>query len=247
MAKSTELLLRQYAEKYETISFLKDDPSRFMHLVKGFRNQEAMAFIASCLSYGSRPLFSKKIQMILDWAGGDVDEWVRTGQYEEHFKKGDTSCFYRLYTHDTMNRFFSAYQQLLLTYGSLGDYVQKHATDGFTAVAAICQYFNSGVTSKIIPKNTQSACKRVCLFLRWMVRSNSPVDLGLWADFIDRRTLIMPLDTHVLRQSTRLGLLKSKTATMATARRLTATLAAIFPDDPLKGDYALFGYGINQE
>ena len=245
MAKSKAHLLRQYAERYETADFLKDDPSRFMHLVKGSRNQEAMAFIASSLSYGSRPQFNMKIQTILDWTGGDVDEWLRTGRYEEHFKNGDTRCFYRLYTHDTMHRFFHAYQQLLLTHGSLGDYVRLHATDAFSAVAAICQYFNAHGISTIIPKNTQSACKRVCLFLRWMVRANSPVDLGLWADFIDRRTLIMPLDTHVLRQSARLGLLKSKTASMATARRLTATLADIFPDDPLKGDYALFGYGID--
>ena len=77
--------------------------------------------------------------------------------------------------------------------------------------------------------------------------SNSPVDLGLWADFIDRRTLIMPLDVHVLRQSARLGLLTTHTATMSAARRLTATLAEILPDDPLKGDYALFGYGTDTQ
>lgn len=247
MAKSTEQLLRQYAKKYETTDFLKDDPSKFMHLVKDIRNQEAMAFIASSLSYGNRKQFNSKIKMILERTSGEVDEWIRTGQYENHFKKGDKGCFYRLYKNDTMHRFFQTYRQLLLTYGSLGDYVRLHATDGYTAIATICGHFNNHGMSTIIPKNTQSACKRICLFLRWMVRSNSPVDLGLWADFIDRRTLIMPLDTHVIRQSTRLGLLKSKTATMATARRLTATLADIFPDDPLKGDYALFGYGIDSQ
>ncbi|MBP5195925.1 MAG: DUF2400 family protein, partial [Bacteroidaceae bacterium] len=70
---------------------------------------------------------------------------------------------------------------------------------------------------------------------------------GLWAGFIDRRTLIMPMDTHVLQQSVRLGLLSSKTASMSTACRLTASLADIFPEDPLKGDFALFGYGVNQQ
>ena len=239
--------LRKNAEKYETADFLKKDPSRFMHLVKGIRNQEAMAFIASSLSYGSREQFNKKIEMILDWSKGEVDEWIRKGKFEDYFKEGDTKCFYRLYKNSTMYRFFHAYQQLLLTYGSLGDYVCQHATDGPTAIAAICRYFYGHGISTIIPKNTQSACKRVCLFLRWMVRSNSPVDLGLWADFIDRRTLIMPLDTHVLRQSECLGLLKSKTATMSAARRLTASLAEIFPDDPLKGDYALFGYGTESQ
>ena len=83
------------------------------------------------------------------------------------------------------------------------------------------------------------------MFLRWMVRSGSPVDLGLWADSIDRRTLIMPLDTHVLAEAQRLKLLTSNSATMSTARRLTQQMLEIFPDDPLKGDFALFGYGVN--
>jgi uncharacterized protein (TIGR02757 family) len=242
---TTEQLLRLYAEKYESSAFQENDPSKFMHLVKGARNQEATAFVASCLSYGSRQQFIPKIQTILDWADGEVDEWTRRGLFSSRFAAGDTRCFYRLYSHGTMHRFLSAYQHLLLTYGSLGDYVRHHATDGYTAIAAICQYFGGQGVITVVPKDTRSACKRVCLFLRWMVRSNSPVDLGLWADFIDRRTLIIPLDTHVLRQSTRLGLLKSKTATMSTARRLTAALSDIFRDDPLKGDYALFGYGTN--
>jgi uncharacterized protein (TIGR02757 family) len=83
------------------------------------------------------------------------------------------------------------------------------------------------------------------MFLRWMVRDNSPVDLGLWADIIDKRTLIMPLDTHVMQEANRLGLLESKTASMSTALKLTEKLRSVFPDDPLKGDFALFGIGVS--
>jgi uncharacterized protein (TIGR02757 family) len=83
------------------------------------------------------------------------------------------------------------------------------------------------------------------MFLRWMVRDGSPVDLGLWSDRIDRRTLVMPLDTHVVRQAVRLGLLPSPCASMAAARRLSSALAQVFPEDPLRGDFALFGYGVN--
>lgn len=243
--KETCELLKQYAEQYETAAFLQGDPSWFMHQVSGTRNQEAMAFIAASLSYGSRQQFMKKIQLILDWSCGRVDEWVREGHYAEHLKLGDETCFYRLYTCDTMHRFLRTYQQLLNEYGTLGDYLHREATSAFEAVDAICRYFSQHDISVIIPKNTQSACKRVCMFLRWMVRTDSPVDLGLWADFIDRRTLIMPLDTHVLQQSERLGLISSKTASMTAARRLTAALATIFPVDPLKGDFALFGHGVN--
>ena len=145
-----------------------------------------------------------------------------------------------------MYGFLKAFQELLQDYGSLGKYVRQNATDGFMAVEAICNYFARKGVSVVVPKNTQSACTRVCMFLRWMVRDNSPVDLGLWSDFIDKKTLIIPLDTHVLQQSQKMGLIKSKTASMTTARRLTAALSKIFPNDPLRGDFALFGEGVRR-
>lgn len=83
------------------------------------------------------------------------------------------------------------------------------------------------------------------MFLRWMTRSGSPVDIGLWSNFIDKATLPIPLDTHVLSQAHRLGLIRSKTASMATAVELSKKLSAVFPKDPAKGDFALFGYGVN--
>ena len=237
--------LKQYAAMYETKAFLQGDPSWFMHQVEGAANQEATAFLASCLSYGSRKQFMPKIQWLLDCADGEVDAWVREGGFEKDLPSGDTSCFYRLHTVGQMNAFLRVYRRLLLEHGSLGEYVKMRASEGLSAVEAICGYFCGEGVSGIVPKNIQSACKRVCMFLRWMVRSGSPVDLGLWADFIDRRTLIMPLDTHVLAESQRLGLLKCGSATMSTARRLTQSMLEVFPDDPLKGDFALFGYGVN--
>lgn len=237
--------LTQFADQYETAEFLNGDPSWFMHQVSGRENQEAMAFVASSLSYGSRKQFMQRIQLLLDWSGGKMDAWIRSGEFAKQLPEASEKCFYRLYTVRHMNRFLEAYRKLLVEYGSLGEYVRAHANDGFTAIAAISQYFSQQGISVVIPKDTTSACKRVCMFLRWMVRSGSPVDLGLWADFIDRRTLIIPLDTHVLQQSARMGLLTGKSANMATARRLTDKLATIFPDDPLKGDFALFGYGVS--
>ena len=239
--------LKRYAETYETTDFLTDDPSKFMHLVAGDRNQEVMAFIASSLSYGSRKQFLPKIQMILDWSNGEVYDWIKSGLFRSYLQCDDDRCFYRLYTYSKMYQFLEALQQLLIQYGTLKDYVRLNATDGFTAVAAICRYFADAGIEGIIPKNTDSACKRVCMFLRWMVRKDSPVDLGLWADIIDRRTLIIPLDTHVLQQSQRLGLVTSKAASMNTAVKITKKLLEFFPDDPLKGDFALFGYGVNSK
>lgn len=238
-------LLIEYARRYENADFLPADPSCFMHKVEGERNRETLAFIASCLSYGSRKQFFPKIQFVLDCSRGEVYDWVASGKFDADIPDDNTRCYYRLYTFHTMNRFLHALKDMLGEYGSIGGFVRQNASDGYTAVAAICSYFSSKGIEVIIPKDATSACKRVCMFLRWMVRDGSPVDLGLWGNFIDKRTLIMPMDTHVVQEALRLGLLQSKSASMAAARKLTAKMAEIFPDDPLKGDFALFGYGVN--
>jgi len=245
---ATRRMLRQYAERYETDAFLVGDPSWFMHQVIGGVNSEATAFVASCLSFGSRGQFMPKIQALLDCAEGNIDVWIRNGGFERTLPCGCRDCFYRFFTCGHMHDFLADYRRLLDEHGSLGVYVRKVANgDGFEAVKAICRRFGARGEVPVVPQNVQSACKRVCMFLRWMVRDSSPVDLGLWADFIDRRTLVMPLDTHVVHQAMRLGLLSSAAASMSAARRLTASLAEVFPDDPLRGDFALFGYGVNNK
>lgn len=83
------------------------------------------------------------------------------------------------------------------------------------------------------------------MFLRWMVRDGSPVDAGLWSGFMDRSTLVIPVDTHVAQEARRLGLVSGPCASMRAARRLTAALAEAFPGDPCRGDCALFGAGVD--
>lgn len=247
ISENVRIKLIEYAERYETAEFLHGDPSWFMHQVNGKENREAMAFLASCLSYGNRKQFMPKIQLLYSWSDGRVADWVRSGKFAEHLPLSSNRCFYRLFSTNKMHTFLQAYREMLNEYGSMGDYVHSTSNDALSAIESICRYFSSHGVSVIVPKNTQSACKRVCLFLRWMVRSNSPVDLGLWAEFIDRRTLIMPLDTHVLKQSHNFGLIDGSSATMSMAKKLTAALTEVFPDDPLKGDFALFGFGVNMK
>ncbi len=246
MDAKTKKILTAYADRYETASFIEGDPSWFMHQVRGKANQEATAFVASALSFGSRAQFLPKIQWLLDRAEGNLDRWIRTGAFEKDVKPDDERCFYRFFTYATMNAFFAAYKGIMDEHGSLGGFVKSRCEgDAVKAVAAICARFCEGGSCGVIPQDHHSACKRVCMFLRWMVRENSPVDLGLWSDFIDRRTLVVPLDTHVLQEAKKLGLLKSSCASMSAARRLTAALAEAFPDDPSRGDFALFGYGVS--
>lgn len=246
MNAKTKALLRVYAEKYETKAFLNDDPARFMHLVQGTNNQETMAFIAANLSYGSRKQFFPKIDFILQCTQGQPYNWVKDGLYEQNIPPTD-DCYYRLYTKKMINNLLKTLQTLLIEHGSLQQYLQHMAeNDALKAITALCNYFNEHNKTGIIPTNSRSACKRLCMFLRWMVRDNSPVDLGIWKDSIDKRTLIMPLDTHVLTQAQRLKLLKSKSTSMSIAKKLTQEMAKVFPNDPLKADFALFGYGVNQ-
>lgn len=252
--KSLRNRLLTLANKYETHSFLNGDPSWFMHQVIGKRNQETIAFIASCLSYGSRQVFLPRIQYLLDCSRSEPYEWIRTGRFTLDIPNDD-QCFYRLYTNAMMHDLFHALQTMYEEYGDMENYIrcfaklnkEKSQTDAIIAIEAICDYFLKHEAIGIVPKSTKSSCKRVCMFLRWMVRNDSPIDLGIWSDLIDQRSLIIPLDTHVIQQSLQLGLITSKTASMSVARKLTDKLLEIFPNDPLKADFALFGYGVNQK
>lgn len=101
--------------------------------------------------------------------------------------------------------------------------------------------------SKIVPKGKNSANKRVHMFLRWMVRQGSPVDLGIW-DWYPQALLIMPLDVHVMQEAKNLGLLpENAAASLKTAVMLTKEMEKFFPGDPVRGDFALFGLGVDEE
>lgn len=252
--RSLRRKLLSLANKYEVSDFLNGDPSWFMHQVIGERNQETIAFIASCLSYGSRNVFMPRIQYLLDCSRNEPYEWIKSGKYKLDIPNDDT-CFYRLYTNAMMYGLFNALQTMYEVYGDMKNFIRCHTghnddnlqLEAIEAVEAICHYFQEQEAVEIVPKNASSSCKRVCMFLRWMVRTDSPVDLGIWSDLIRLRSLIMPLDTHVIQQSLQLGLITSKTTSMSVARKLTDKLLEIFPDDPLKADFALFGYGVNQK
>ena len=245
LSLQTIQLLRGLAERYETAAFLTGDPSWFMHQVQGNANQETMAFLAASLSYGSRKQFLPKIQYLLDCSGGEPYQWLRDGDFEKDVPSDDR-CFYRLYTNRCFREFLKVTQTLLVENGTIGTFVEKNVNDALGALRALTAYFAQRGSAAVVPKDTTSACKRLCMFLRWMVRRPSPVDLGLW-QFISPASLIMPLDTHVLQEAQRLSLLSSTTANMNTALRLTETLREVFPNDPTKADFALFGLGVSNQ
>ena len=121
-------------------------------------------------------------------------------------------------------------------------------TESFSASSALLQVIADAFPQcRAVPQKSASANKRTNMFLRWMVRTNSPVDAGLWTWFLPA-DLLIPLDTHVLRQAKNFGLISERSAaTEKTARELTDALKRIWPDDPCRGDFALFGAGVSGE
>ena len=243
--ESTESRLRFLAAKYETPEFIANDPVRFVHEAVGVENKETTGLVAACLSYGNRAQFMAKIASVVAEAHGDLHGWIRDGVFEKTFFVGDETSFYRIFPRGKMASFFARTREIVRKWGSVGAFVRGNAKDGVSAVEALCEAFADSGCSPVVPQDTSSACKRLCMFMRWMVRSGSPVDLGLWRDWIDPSTLVVPLDVHVARQARKMGLLYSKAPTMQAALGLTFRLAEVFPGDPLKGDFALFGLGVN--
>ena len=246
-----EQLIR-YAAQYETEAFLNGDPSSFMHRVSGEQNQEATAFVASMLSFGNRKAFMPKIEELLNEADGDMFTWIRERRFKKYRALYGEGNFYRFFSREQFRAFLRTYSEILDFNGSLKFFVYDCERDGNAqnAAKAIAAWFSDedrrrGVAHSVVPAPWSSACKRLFMFLRWMVRDNSPVDIGIWSDILDKETLIMPLDVHVMQEARRLGLIETDSATFSTARRLTATMAEVFPGDPLKGDFALFGVGVN--
>ena len=244
MTKHTKELLLRCAEMYER-TFPSPDPSEFLKTAAGANNQEATAFVAACLSFGSIGQFMPKIEQLIEWAkgSGGMDNWIRRGTFKRKIRADACRCFYRFVTYANLHAFLRAYQQIMRECGTLGEYVRENGDGtGLGAVKAICAAFADSDVGYLVPATASSACKRICLFLRWMVRE-PPVDLGLWKGIIGRESLIMPLDAHVLKQARKLKLLAKEPTTMTTARKLTAIMSEVFPGDPLRGDFALYGLG----
>ena len=188
--------------------------------------------------------------------GASFADWLATGGDKKFFPKSQKK-FSRFFSYADMADLCGRLARIVEEHGSLGAAVraryglEKPCEVGgpslpqeLRLVAALISLF-PGV--KCVSQNPKGACKKLHMFLRWMVRRGSPVDLGLW-DWANAADLLIPLDTHVLQESARLGLIAPNAAASAkTAIDLTQKMAAAFPGDPARADYALFGLGVDGE
>lgn len=231
--------LVKWADKYEVEDFIANDPVQFPRNYIGKR-AEISGFITSWLSFGNR----KAIIKAADWLDRDFCYdpycWVMTKQY--NFYHNDHRKFYRFLSYDDLYRLGDRLWRLYSEFERMEDMVI--AQPGKTPVEALSEYFK-GING--IPDYSKgSACKRLCMFLRWMVRTGSPVDMGVWRK-VSPESLVMPLDTHVHRMALELGLTSRKQADMKTAVEITNAMREVFPNDPARGDFALFGYGVEHK
>ena len=200
---------------------------------------EVMGIVCSWLAFGNRNQIYKKCCMAYDLMDGKPYDYLMSCQWREY--KDSPLNFYRILFyrdfHNLMQSLYTIYQR----HNTLEEAVITRTAElGIKSeyLSALISLFNANG----IPRNTQSACKRLCLFLRWMVRRDGIVDLGVWTQ-ISPSDLLIPLDVHVNRVARQHGLLTRPTADMRAVIELTAHCRQLYPHDPAIMDFALFGAG----
>lgn len=240
VSQEIKYLLIRLADQYETKDFIKDDPIRFPHEVAkrggSKRDIEISAILSSWLAYGNRKQFCSALQVLHELMDHKPYEYLNSHSWRIFKDHHDT--MYRFYTyHD----FYTLMERLEILYShDAFSFKDRLSTNNPLSYLIDCFHDIKG-----FPKDDISACKRMNMLLRWMARKDSPVDLGLWN--IKPSNLIIPVDTHVHRMALDLGLTKRKQADMKTALEITDAMREIWLDDPTKGDFALFGFGINHK
>lgn len=258
-AEKLKPLLDNLYRKY-SLSYLESDPVYFPHQYKDPLDIEIVGLIASSLAYGKVDLFKPKIAYVLDVMGKSPKEYIK-GFKPAREHKFD-SFVYRFNRGPDIIHLLSIIQRIIKTSGSVRDFfLQGYSPDDHDIEPALSSFvqrvlamdcreaFPDGRLSDgfrhLFPAPGKGACKRLNMYLRWMVRKDS-IDFGLWRE-IPSSKLIMPIDTHVARLSRYLGLTKRKGVDWKMAVDVTGALKALDPKDPVKYDFALSRLGILNE
>ena len=232
--------LIEWAHTYNVRSFIENDPVRFVHKFKDTRDIEVAGLIVSWISWGNRKAIinkGKEIMTIMQWKPYDFI------MNEEHKRfKGRQEKIYRIFSYDDFFKLCESMRLVYKGYSCIGQKMSMYKNCRYDH--ALRQMFGhcAGIPSVF----STSAAKRVNMFLRWMVR-NDDVDVGVWSDFLDKRKLMIPVDTHVSLMAQGLGITKQTVANEKAMLDITEYFKGIFPDDPCMGDFALFGYGVNNK
>lgn len=246
-------LLEEWYHKTNQRVFISDDPISIPHRFKTKQDIEIAGFFAAIMAWGNRTTIINKCTKLIDLMDNSPYQFILNASDRDmkrfegfaHRTLNDTDILYLIaflqkwyQQHDSLETAFTA------TLGVNDETVEQALVGFYNAVFSI-QPISIRTQKHIASPLKKSACKRLNMYLRWMVRQDgSGVDFGIW-DSIKPSQLICPLDVHVQRVALKLGLLERKQSDWTAAVQLTESLKDFSSKDPVKYDYALFGMGLS--
>ncbi len=257
MIKKNELkeFLDSKVDLYDQPSFIKNDPISIPHLFTKKQDIEIAGFFAAIFSWGNRTTIINKSKELMHLMDNSPHEFCL------HHKDNDLKKLLA-FKHRTFNTtdllyfisFFKMhYEKHISLETAFTRWIDKKDPTVENGLNGFYRYFFSlpDIPSRthkhVASPEKNSSCKRLNMFLRWMVRPGaSGVDFGIWNN-INPSQLICPLDVHVARIATQLGILKRKQTDWEAALQLTGFLRTLDASDPVKYDFALFGMGVTEQ
>ena len=258
MASLKRTLDRFYRE-YPFKERVLHDPISFPRRYARPRDIEVSGFIASCLAYGRADLFMPVIERILSLMGPNPHTFVMDFDVRKH--RGNFSFKYRFNEQEDILCLVLILRELLRRHSSIENafmkYYRARDSDTGEGISGLVREILSIDTTKVYGSNIHprglaqlfpspangSACKRMNLFLRWMVRDRD-IDFGLWKA-VPMNKLVIPLDVHILRISQCLGFTRRASADWKAAQEITEAMKEFDSGDPLRYDFALCHHGIS--
>ena len=241
-------------EEYNQPGFIDNDPIVIPHEYTKKQDIEIAGFIAAVFAWGQRKTIINKCHDFLDLMSNDPHSFILG--YQESDLKPFLDFKHRTFNSTDALYFLHFFRWFYERHDSLEDAYTKELGPEALMEARLTHFFELFFslpdhpvrTYKHIPNPARkSACKRINMFLRWMVRKDSKgVDFGIW-NKIKPSALICPCDLHVDRVARKLGLIKRKQTDWQTAIELTENLKKLDPQDPVKYDFALFGLGVEEK
>ena len=274
MIENLKAFLDTKVTQYNRPEFITNDPISIPHLFTKQQDIEIMGLWASVLAWGQRVTIINKCRELITLMDGAPHDFIMNHEEPDlnrllHFKHRTFNDTDTLYFISFFRQHYTNYQSLesafipsetpinpLVTGNNSEVYNVSNPTNAEPIEQSLNhfrKYFSSledfpHRTKKHISSPSQkSTCKRLNMFLRWMVRRDDcGVDFGIW-NYIKPSELICPCDLHVDRVARKLGLITRKQTDWQTALELTARLREFDPIDPVKYDFALFGLGIEEK
>jgi len=252
MPKDLKARLDQLVERYNQPRFIEHDPISIPHQFSRPQDVEIMGFWAAMLAWGQRKTIINKSQELIQLMDGAPYDFIL--QHDEKDRERFLNFKHRTFQPTDTLYFLDFFQRYYRQHDSLETAFARHLSKEDKDIGqALIGFHQDFFDAPLAPQRTRkhvatparrSTCKRLNMFLRWMVRRDDKgVDFGIWTT-IHPRQLLMPLDVHVERVARRLGLLKRKQVDWQAVLELTQQMRRFDPKDPVKYDFALFGMGV---